>query len=235
MKNSEAIQRVQSLYSRGVQSDSSRLSERHIFNKLITVRSKLLGQKLNKKQKLSQWNYQTLPCVKMVEAPLHECPCLPPVGCKILKSDQPIPEPLTDLDSHIFQSVTSIDGSIIYSEVSWTEKQHKSGGKYTSNKPDFFIRNNYLYITYKDGPEVISVTGIFEDFIAADIFPSYCDDPDCTTCLDCESYLDKEFVADNDLVDTMVEMAAQELINIFGQMLEDRSADSKDTEDQRLK
>lgn len=235
MKNSEVIQRVQSLYSKGVQSDDSRLSERHIFNKLISARSKILGQKLNKRQKLSQWNYQTLPCVAMEEAPLHECPCLPPVGCKIMKSVDPIPEPLTDLNSHIFQSVTSIEGSIIFSEVTWKEKQHKSGGKYTSTKPDYFIRNNYLYITAKDGSEVVAVTGVFEDPIAADIFPSYCDDPDCVTCLDCESYLEKEFVGDTDLIDTLVEMATVELIKVFSSLPEDRSNDGKDTEDQRLK
>ena len=37
----ELVQRIQSLYSKGVQSDDTRLSSPHIYNKLITVRSKL--------------------------------------------------------------------------------------------------------------------------------------------------------------------------------------------------
>jgi len=235
MTNAEVIQRVQSLYSRGVQSDDARLAERHIFSKLITARSKLIGQKVNKRQKMSQWTYQTLPCVKMIEAPVHECPCLPPLGCKIMRSDLPLPDPVTDMNRHMIQSVTSIDGSIIYSEVTWKEKQYKKGARYTSVKPDFFIRNNYLYITYKDGPELVAVTALFEDPLAADIFPSYCDDPDCETCLDCESYFDKEFIADNDMIEVIIEMAVNELVNMFSQMPEDRTNDGKDTEGQKLK
>ena len=69
----EVINRVQSLYSRGVQSDDTRLEDRHIYSKLITARSKVLSQKANKKQMLSQWNYQTIPCIQMVEASKHEC------------------------------------------------------------------------------------------------------------------------------------------------------------------
>ena len=49
----EIVQRIQSLYSKGVQSDDSRLSDRHIYNKMITVRSKLISQQHNKKQKIS--------------------------------------------------------------------------------------------------------------------------------------------------------------------------------------
>ena len=35
MKIKEIIQRVQSLYSKGVQSDDTRLSDRHIYNKMV--------------------------------------------------------------------------------------------------------------------------------------------------------------------------------------------------------
>jgi len=54
----EIIQRVQSLYSKGVQSDDVRLEDRHIYNKMITVRSKLISQEAKKRQKINQWNYQ---------------------------------------------------------------------------------------------------------------------------------------------------------------------------------
>ena len=38
----DIIQRVLSLYNKGLQSDDNRLKPRHIYNKLITVRSLLL-------------------------------------------------------------------------------------------------------------------------------------------------------------------------------------------------
>ena len=63
---------------------------------------------------------------------------------------------MTDLNNHLIQSVTTLDGSVIFSEISWTEKKYKSANKYTANKPDYYIRNNYLYITHKSGLKVIS-------------------------------------------------------------------------------
>ena len=60
MKVIEIIQRIQSLYSKGAQSDDSRLSDRHIYNKLLTLRSKYISQQAKKKQKVNQWNFQVL-------------------------------------------------------------------------------------------------------------------------------------------------------------------------------
>lgn len=226
MKVGEIIQRIQSLYSKGVNSDDSRLTSRHIYNKILTVRSKLIYQKANKKQKLNQWNFQTLPCIELVKAEVHECPCLPPIGCSILKTKYPLPKPITNLTTHLIQSVSTIDGSVIYSEIGWNEYKYKKGNKYTANKPDYFIRNGHLFITYKSGPKVITVTGLFEDPWEAEKFPSYC--PDCEDCIDCSSILDMEFPIDNDLTDTLIEFCIQELIIIFTQNQEDKTNNSKD-------
>lgn len=224
MKIGELTQRIQSLYSKGIQSDDSRLSSRHIYNKLLSVRSRLLFQKANKKQKLNQWNFQTLPCVELIKAPIHECPCLPPVGCEILKSKFKLPNPITNLTHHLLQNVSSVDGSVIYSEIGFNEYKYKKGNKYTANKPDFFIRDGYLYLTYKTGPKIITVTGLFEDPLEVESFPSACD-LDCNTC---ESILDKEFPIDNDLIDILIEMTIQELIIIFTQNNQDRTNNSSD-------
>lgn len=223
----DLIQRIQSLYSKGVQSDDSRLTPRHIYNKMMTVRSKLIYQKANKKQKLNQWNFQTIPCIELIKAPIHECPCLPPVGCEILKTKYPLPKPISNLTNHIIQSVTSLDGSVLYSETAWAEYKYKIGNKYTAKKPDYFIRNGYLYITHKTGPKVITVTGLFEDPLEVEKFPSYCDE-DCAECKDCGDYLDKEFPIDNDLIDTLIEFCIQELIVMFSQSEQDKTNNSKD-------
>lgn len=235
MKVSEAIQRVQSLYSKGVQSDDSRLEERHIYNKLLSGRAKLLTQKANKKQKISQWNYQLLPCIELIEAQKYECPCLPPVGCKILRSKHKLPQILTSLNSHLIRQVTSIDGSIEYAEISWLEYKHKKGSRYTKTKPDFFIRDNYLFLTYKSGPKVVSLEGVFQNPEDAYSFPSYCEDEDCVDCTDCESPLNREFVLDNGIIDTLIEMSTNELIVLFSQNIEDQTNNSKDTNTQRSK
>ena len=134
---SEVIQRIQSLYSKGAQSDDSRLTSRHIYNKMLTVRSKLLSQEAKKKQRVSQWNFQTISCVELIEAPVHECPCVPPIGCKIYRTREPLPEPLTNLNNHLIQSVTSLDGNIIYADIEWTELKYQYTNKYTAQKACF--------------------------------------------------------------------------------------------------
>ncbi|MGL6120767.1 MAG: hypothetical protein ACRC0V_09705, partial [Fusobacteriaceae bacterium] len=144
----EIVARITNLYEKGVPSRSSRLSPRHVYNKMLTVRSKLIRQEANKKQKINQWNYQTIPCLELEKTTIHNCPCIPPIGCYISKSKYPLPKPINNLDNHLIQYVSSIDGSVVFSEISWLQKKYKSGNKYTSKKPDYFIKDGYLYITH---------------------------------------------------------------------------------------
>ena len=44
MEVGKIVQRIQSLYSKGVESDDTRLMSRHIYNKLLTVRARLISQ-----------------------------------------------------------------------------------------------------------------------------------------------------------------------------------------------
>lgn len=240
MKLDGLIQRVQSAYSHGVQSDESRLRPQHIYHKLCTVRAKLLEQKAKKKQAMSQWNQQTIPCVELIKAPLHECPCLPPTGCQILRSKYPIPKPLIDLNQELIKSVTSIDsaegliGITVYDPISWEDKKYKAGNKYTANSPDYFIRNNYLYITWSSGPKIITITGLFEDPLEVENFKTYCDDlsgeTDCEDCDKCLAEWEKDFPIDKSMVDTLIELAANELIGLFTQMHEDITNNTRDTD-----
>lgn len=229
MITDEIIQRVMSLYSKGVQSDDSRLSKRHVYNKLLTSRARLVSQQAKKKQILSQWTYQTLPCVELVEVSPYECPCIPPKGCTILRTKHELPNPITSYSNHLIQSVTSLDGSIIYSEIGWIEKKYKNASKYISKKPDFFIRNNYLYITHTSGPKLISITGLFNDPFEVMEYPSYCDDCEDGGCNDCLSPLDTEFPIDSDMIDTLIEMAVNELLGVFTKSREDITNNSKDS------
>lgn len=224
----EIIQRVQSLYSKGVQSDDARLEKRQIYPVLLSIRAKLLQQQANKKQKISAWNEQTIPCIKLIPAEPYECPCLPPVGCKILRTEQAIPRPISDMDRPLISSVTSLTGHVNYSPTTWTEKKYKSGNKYTGSKPDYYIRNNYLYITHKIGPRIITITGVFEDPFEVSQYASLCEEQDCEDCQDCLSPLDLEVPVDSSMVETIVNMCVQELLVIFNQSTEDRSNNTAD-------
>jgi hypothetical protein len=193
---------------------------------MTTVRSKLLSQKAEQKKFISQWNYQLLPCVEMALAPVHECPCLPAPGCKILKSVHPLPEVMTDKNKHLINYVTNLNGDIVYDYMTWKEKKHKKGNKYTGGDPDYWIRNGYLYSTYRTGPKILVMEILAEDPLVAEAFPSFCPGVEDTSC---SSPLDKDFPIDTDLIDTLVELCVQELIGIFKQNTEDLTNTTTDT------
>lgn len=226
MKIGEAISRVQSLYSRGVKSDDSRLYSAHIYSKLISIRSLLLNQKYSKKQRISYSSYQLLACIEMVKVKPGDCPCIPSLGCKVLRTPFPLPLPINSLDGEIIQSVSSIEGSIEFSKSSWEEQKYKKGRKYTSNKPEYFIRDNYLYISVKgSSPEVISITGLFRDPLEVLDYPGLCSD--CEDC-NCDSFFEQEFPIDSDLEDALIQMSSEELVNMFLNIPADNNNNSSD-------
>jgi len=223
----DIVQRIQSLYSRGVQSDDSRLTARHIYNKMVTLRSKLLTQEAKQKQKINDWNYYPLPCVELISAPKHECPCLPPIGCSILKSKHKLPKPMTNLFKHLIRSVTDLNGEIVYDPTEWGKLKYKKGNKYTKGSPEYWIRNGYLYTIYRSGPKVLTIEMLAEDPMEAFLFPSYCGDPEEDTCVDPMKMV---FPLDNDMVDTLVELAVKELVLLFKQNKEDLTNTTTDAD-----
>lgn len=220
----ELIQRVQSLYSHGVQSDDSRLSSRHIYNKLKSVRMKLLYDDLKKKKSVNAINYQTLPCVELIKANIQECGnCLPTLGCDLLRSKLELPKTASDGLANYIESVTSVDGTIRYTETQWSAKKYKKGNKYTSHIPDFYLRNNFLYITWVMGPRILTITGLFEDPIEVATYPSACKKKECLNPYTLEFPIEGRFI------EALIEIAYRELIEMFSASAQDLSNNS--TED----
>jgi len=228
------IDKILTPYEKGIASDDTRASPRFVYSKMLDARNVLINQQQNKTQKVSQWVYQTLPCVELIKAPTHECPCLPAVGCTIYKTKYKLPETLVNLDRHLIQSVTSIDGTRDFSETSWEEKQYKSGNRYTANKPDYYIRSGYLYVTQKTGSTLISITGLWTDPLEAYAYPSHCDECEDGPCYDCDSVLDKEFLLDAHKIDTLVDMVNKDMA-FFRQGVEDRSSNTADSPEEQSK
>lgn len=227
MTNRLAIQRVQSLYSKGVQSRSSRLSNRNVYYKLISTRSKLHTNEKKKNQKISQWTYQTLPCIELIDVPMNECPCTLQSGCIILKSKYPIPSIMTEFSKHIIQSVTGMEGKLVLNEINYEDVKYQKGNKYTSQQPDFFLRpvgsGVFIYVTVTSRLSAIAMTALFDDPIEVITFPSY-----CSSTPDCISYLDMEFPIDDDQMDALIELAAIELIDRFTSRKQDITNNATD-------
>ena len=223
MKNKEVIQRVQQLYSKGVHSDDSRLKSRHIYSTLKTVRNLLLSQQMNKKQTLSNWSYQTLPCVELIEVPDNLCPCAPPSGCSILRSKHKLPSIVKSLYGDSFKSVSLMDKKPI-PEVDMSVVSYSSEGKYTSNALKYFINGGYLYVVSDVTLKIVTIVGAFEDPIEADKFENFCSSTG--ECIDCMDYMELEFPIDGNLVKPLLELAYQEVVAQFSQGVEDKRNDS---------
>lgn len=226
MKIGDIIQRVQSLYSKGVQSDDSRLSPRHIYNRILTTRSRLLSQKAKSKQKISDWNYQTISCIEMIEVPVHECPCAPYADCIIVKrSKYRIPKVMSDYNGNLIDYVMTIDSGDKFDFSSRTEMLHISGNRYTASRRRYLIDKGYIYAYGREVPKVLQMRALFEDPVEAINFISYCPPEVSDECID---IFDIEFPIDGDTIDTLIELSANELIILFQQNIEDMSNDTKD-------
>ena len=231
----ELIQDVNTAYNKGVGSDDTRLVPRYVYSKLLAARNRLINQQGNSTQKIGQAVYQTLPCIEMETAPIHECACLPPKGCTIYRSKYKLPQFLVNINDEMIQSVSTVTGEIEYHKTTWEEKKHTTGRRYVKKIHDYYIRNHRLYITAQTGPTTITLTGIFADPIIALSFKSFCDDCIGNDCVECDSPLDIEFPIDGHKVNTLVEMVVIDIRENFSRGIEDRTNDSADSPEQQSK
>jgi hypothetical protein len=225
MLTGKIIQRIQSLYSKGVQSDDSRLTSRHIYNKMLTLRSKLLTQKLKKGQLVNDWNYVVLKCVEIIEVDQHECSCLPQIGCKLYRTKNKLPKPLNDLSDHHIKWVESIEHSVNFNETTRMKETYNSGNRYTSKEKRYLIENEYLYFFGGYPGKAVAIKMLAHDPLEAAQFEQYCDEAEETECF---SPLTTEFPIDDDLLDDMITMAVPELIQAFGAGQEDLTNNTRD-------
>lgn len=226
MQTEELIQRVQSLYSKGVHSDDTRLSARHIYSALISARSLLLKQKADKNQIVNQWAYQEISCAELIEASLYDCPCVPSTGCKFLRTVKPLPTPISGMDEHFIQSVSSLDGQIIFSETTFNTLKYEKGSKYTSNLGSYFIKNGYLFIYTNKGIKAVTIVGLFDDPYEVYSFPSVCTEQSENNL--CTTPMEMPFPIDRSLATALVEIAAKELLDIMKRSIEDKHNDSSE-------
>lgn len=230
MKINELIQRIQSLYSKGVESDDSRLTNRHIYNKILSIRTRLISEDRINNRKVSPWNQDTLSCVELESIPAYDCPCILPATCKrVLRSKHRIPKAIEGM----ITAINSVENSIKIDLVNKNSARYIGGNKYTGSKVNSFIEEDYLYVIKDTSIGVVQMRGVFEDPIQVDLFNALCD-ATCEDC-NCDPVTDKEFSLEAGKVDRLIEMCVRELIEVFRSSLEDLSNDSKDSPIQQSK
>lgn len=228
----EVLQRIMSLYNKGVQSDDSRLRYPHIYNKALSVRAKLLSQKSRKGQNLSDWDYTTIHCIDMIPAHFSECPVN--LGDKkVLRSRNKIPRPIADISKNLIKSVTSLDGAVVFEESSFEHHKYSSGNKFAKKHHDYIFYSGYLFIISSNFPfpKTVTMTYVVEDPIEAYNYKGSCNEGE----EDCTPVYELEFPLEAGMIDTLVEISTNELINMFSQTIEDRSNNSSDSSAEQSK
>lgn len=227
MLTKDIISRVQNLYSRGVETDDTVLTPRHIYNKLLTVRSLLISQKLNKKQRVSDWVYQVLPCVEMIEIDESVCPCIPPKGCIVMRSKEKIPKSLSGLTYQFISGVFTPDFRKRFSYSTRKSLSFSKWNKYTSSGFRYLIEGEYLYAYGESIPKYLTVKMILEDPNEVSRFSSCQAQSDPSDM--CLSPLDREFPIDADLVEPLIRMSIEELVGEFYKIKkDDKTTDNED-------
>ena len=204
----KAIERVQGLYSKGVDTDDSRLSNRHIYNKLLTVRSKLMVQRLRKNQPLSEWDLQPLHCIEMI--PQTSLSCGGDNKCPFYKSKYKLPLGISP-DETENVAVTSFDGLVIFNRTTFETYKYLNGNKYTSNKAYYFIHDSYIYVI-NSKIKSLHIHGIWRDPI--EVWRLHLSYQNKNTCFNNKTI---EFFTPDDMIEAMIEISYNELIAQFNQ------------------
>ena len=210
----EVVSRIQSLYSKGVESDDTRLSARHVYNKLLTVREQLAVEQFRNGLSWSEWSQQ----------PLHQIPMkrFTAWGCKFMKSKNPLPKAISaGKDEGII--ITSSDGMVLYSRTTFEQFRHISGNKYTSRSPHYFLHDDYLYLM-NSKMKYAFAHGVWRNPIEV-----YRMDKDYKGTPYCGSNRDVPWFTPGDVTEKVILMSVEELVLQFVQMKEDVTANTADT------
>jgi hypothetical protein len=150
-------------------------------------RSLFIRNEYNKNRTIDPNIQQELPCLELELVDPHNC-CVPvPIGCKILRTKEPIPN---TIEFHHTKGITSVGPIIItakrFALIDYNRVPYIGNGRTTANTIYAFLYDKYIYIISKD-PSVqllskISVRGIFEDPTELEQFTN------CSTGGTCWSY-----------------------------------------------
>jgi hypothetical protein len=131
-------------------------------------RSLFIRNEYNKKRTLDPNIQQTIPCLALELVDPHNCCVEIPIGCKILRTVQPIPN---TIEFHHTKALTSVGPVIITSKrftlIDYSRVPYIGEGRTTKSAIYAFLYDRYIYIISKDATinllKAISIRGIFED------------------------------------------------------------------------
>ncbi len=152
---------IRNIASSGPTSQDFRISDRQIYHWITECRAILISQAMSKRENAQDIWQQTIPKIELELVDKSRATDLE-TDCKVLKSTLPIPGTIDGTESYF--SVTGVDDTQIASANLFSGK-YKKFNKFTGNKPNWYIRDSYLFIenTSDNMLTYVSASGIFED------------------------------------------------------------------------
>lgn len=207
---------VKNILAHGSPSDDFSFSNRLIAHLLQVSRSRLIEQKADKYNFISEQSYQSL-CVDLAKASFHNCCEAPATDCQVLKSTIEIPRFLnTRSGNHL--KVMDLEGTTI-NEYSLTSSKYS---QYSLIGPQvgWFMHDNHLYVINNSFIETVLLNALFDN-------PQEINELSCPVDEDCTDFMAQEFPIDSDLVDPMYKMTIQMLVGSM-ELPKDLEQDAKD-------
>ncbi len=138
-----------------------RIEDEQIYFWIHEIRAMLISQAIQKRQNITDTWVQSITCLEMKQVDESEC-CLVNTGCMVLRSVEKLPHTIeTSGDNTIIRVMTSA-GQII-SKSNPFEIKYNKYTRYTADKTQWFLKDDYLYILNDKFMKYVTVYGLFED------------------------------------------------------------------------
>lgn len=224
MTVNQIISDIRNISSSGSNSVEFKIEDSQILFWCNEIRSMLISQAIQKRQDLTDSWIQAITCLQLEQVDASEC-CEITTDCYILKTIKQLPVTIETNNDNTIVRVTKADGSIIAKSNPF-EAVYNKYNKYTGNKSNWYLKNNYLYITNNQLLESINVYGIFEN-------PS-----DLSNYINCSNNacfgLDSNYPCSLKMASTITDIVLKTKVYPFLQLPADNKNDGANYSDQQI-
>ncbi len=211
----EIISRIRT--SPKIQNVDARISDRNVYNQMITARDVLIKNADENKELLKMsFLFKPLNYVELIEIDAIEA-CGIDSDCLIRRTKDPLPKMLKAKFGDIILAVTSIDGytdlQALVTRRAFTRRIESDDAKYDSSLY-YFIEGEYMYFPNLDW-EGVRIIAFWQDDELIDQLNG-CDEVSL-----CKPIKDKEFLCPSYLIDAIVGKSIEEIMRAYNAVRED--------------
>lgn len=211
----EIISRIRT--SPKIQNIDARISDRTIYNQMITARDVLIKNADQNKELLKMsFLFKPLNHVELIEIDAIEA-CGIDSDCLIRKTKDPLPKILKAKFGNIILAVTSIDGYTdlqgLTTRRAFTRRIESDDAKYDSTLY-YFVEGEYMYFPNLDW-EAVRIVAFWEDPDLIDTLNG------CEENSLCIPIKDKEFLCPSYLIQPIVDKSIEEILRAYHAVRED--------------